>query len=547
MNEIEKKISKVRDEIKKNALIFNHQQRIVDNRGNEAQWIFDLRNVFLKPEFLDMVADIFWSLFEKEYPFQVGGQETAAIPFISAIVLKSHLIKKPVNGFFIRKSRKPIGLQKIIEGCINDEKIILVDDLINTCTTVFRQAKVLDAVGRKVDTYFSLVNFHGDKNIEKLSEKKIKLVSLFGLSDFDISYGQKKRDALEEGFDEIWKFKSPRPQYHQRQTKCTPCLDKDKIYYGNDSGYFWALNQSDGTVAWKFKTGYDFQKKYIYSSPVIYKNWVYFGAYDGNVYALDKETGKLRWKNMDSDYIGSSPAISQDLKMLFISCQYGLFKRKGGALLALDIETGKKKWEYAIPALTESSPACYKDKKNVVVGSNNGFVYLLDAENGKLRWKFRTNGPVKSSFTFDQERNLVLFGSYDKCLYALDIDSGEIKGKFETREIIYSTPVIFGRNVFLTSLDKNMYSLNLESGKLNWRFEAGGRIFSSPRIYENYIYFGSTDGRMYEIDSENKKKSYFQTLERITDDIVFNPQTQRFFLATYANEIYCLVKKPRIN
>lgn len=542
MNDFEEKIKKIKKIIEKDSLIFKNQQKIIKSDGREVDWIFDLRSIFLKPEPLDLLTDIFWHIFEKEYPFQIGGQETAAVPLISAIILKSQKIGKPINGFFMRKHRKPTGLQKIVEGVISDKKIILIDDLINSGNTIFRQIKFLDTIGKKADICFTLVNFHGKENTDKLSEKKIKLVSLFNLFDFGLSYNKNNKDTFEENFKVIWKFESPSPQFHQRIPKSTPCIDEDKIYFGNDSGHFWALNQNDGTMAWKFKTGYDFKKRYIYSSPAIYKDTVYFGAYDGNVYAINKKTGKLKWKNLDADYVRSSPFVAPNLNFLFIGCQFGLFNKKGG-ILALELETGKKIWEYQISSLVESSPAFCPEKKVVAIGSNSGSIYLLDAKSGKLIWKFKTSGPVKASFSFDLNKNLILFGSYDKCVYALDINSGEIKGKFETMEIVYSTPLILDNNIYFTSLDKNLYSLDIESGKLNWRFEAEGRIFSSPKIFERKIYFGSTDGKMYEIDLENKKKSYFQTLERITDDIVYNAQTKKFFVTTYANEIYCLEKR----
>jgi len=44
--------------------------------------MFDLRAVFLDPEGLVLATDIFWQHFEKEYPFQVGGQELAAAPWL---------------------------------------------------------------------------------------------------------------------------------------------------------------------------------------------------------------------------------------------------------------------------------------------------------------------------------------------------------------------------------------------------------------------------------------------------------------------------------
>jgi outer membrane protein assembly factor BamB len=168
---------------------------------------------------------------------------------------------------------------------------------------------------------------------------------------------------------------------------------------------------------------------------------------------------------------------------------------------------------------------------------------MFDARNGKMKWKFETAGDIKASATFAPEKNLVIFGSFDNNLYLLDIDTGELKGKFETKDYIYSTPRIFKDNVYFTSTDKQLYSLNLNTGKLNWRFTAGGRILSSPEIVEGNVLFGSNNGIMYEVDiMSGKCQSIFQTAERITNKIVYNPETKRYFLSTYANEIFCLEK-----
>ena len=49
---------------------------------------------------------------------------------------------------------------------------------------------------------------------------------------------------------------------------------------------------------------------------------------------------------------------------------------------------------------------------------------------------------------------------------------------------------------------------------------------------------------MYEIDLiSGKELSFFQATERITNKIVYNAETERFFVPTFANEIYCLEKQ----
>jgi outer membrane protein assembly factor BamB len=93
-------------------------------------------------------------------------------------------------------------------------------------------------------------------------------------------------------------------------------------------------------------------------------------------------------------------------------------------------------------------------------------------------------------------------------------------------------------------LDKNVYCVNLNDAKLRWKFETTGRIFSKPSIIGNNVYVGSNDGIMYEIDFEKgKMKSTMQLTERITNKIVYNEETKRFFVLTQANELYCLSRK----
>ncbi len=537
------KIEKLKEIIKKEGVITKNRQKIVGTEGDEISWLFDLRAVFLDSEGIALATDAFWQIFEKEYPFQIGGQELAAVPLVSAIVFHGQRIKKPVNGFIIRKSRKPTGLQNIIEGKINSEKIILVDDLINSGSTALKQIQVIeDHVQRKIDKFFTFVNFRGEKNFQLLKQKGVQLISLFDLKDFNLSLSENKENLCPEQFKTLWHFQAPNPSFFYRVPKSVPYLDENKVYFGTDNGYFWALNQEDGSVAWKFKVGYHVKGKGIFSSPSIYKNLIYFGSYDGNLYALNKDTCELCWKNSDADFVGSSPALAPDLNLLFFGLEFGLFRKKGG-LAALDLSTGKRIWLFETENFIHCSPAYCPEKKLVAVGDNDGWVYLFDAKKGTLKWKFQAGGAVKASLAFDLKRNLLLFGSFDKNLYALDLADGEEKGKYETKEVIFSTPVVNGDNVYISSLDKNLYSIDLNTGCLNWHFTAGGRIFAPPEIIDDKILVGATDGKLYEIDIQTgKATAFFQATERITNKIAYNPKTKRFFLPTYANELYCLEK-----
>lgn len=61
----------------------------------------------------------------------VGALASGAVPLVTAIVMKSAGDGGGINGFFVRKERKPHGLQKIIEGEIIPP-VVIVDDVVST-------------------------------------------------------------------------------------------------------------------------------------------------------------------------------------------------------------------------------------------------------------------------------------------------------------------------------------------------------------------------------------------------------------------------------
>lgn len=541
------RIKKLKEAVEKDVFATRKQQEMVAPDGTDLAWIFDFKRILLRPETLDLVSELFWERFEKEYPFQVGGLESASIPLIAGIVMKSVQKGKPVHGFFIRKSRKKSGLLRMIEGELTDEKIILVDDLVNHGWALMRQVEVLEGLGKKVSAIFVILRYRDESYYDYFRNKGIRIFSLFTLDNFTHTLKVKnlvdaKAVPTPMPFKVAWYFKSNNPNYFYVVPKSAPAIDAEKLYFGGDNGSFWAVNQNDGSVAWKHRIFFGSRGKMIFSSPALHNRSVYFGAYDGNLYALDTETGKKKWIFMDADWIGSSPCVAPDLNLVFVGLEFGLWKKEGG-IVALDADTGKKKWEYPLPGLTHSSPAYSKEHSMVVCGCNDFSVYAFNARNGKLLWEFETRGEVKASFAFDEERSLVAFGSFDRCVYVVRTQTGELVHKIETDEAIYSTPRIHAGYLYVASLDKHLYCIDLETGSVIWKFETQGRIFASPEIVGDKVYIGSNDGRLYELDAKTgAHTALFQATERITNKVAYNAETEKLFLPTFANEIYCLSK-----
>ena len=538
----------VRDEIARNAFITKDSRELLSPGGADFSWFLDFKGVVLKPGMLDGLATLFWDHLKARELFQIGGLETAAIALVSAIVMKAQP-ERALNSFYVRKSRKVDGMQRMIEGTLTDEPVVLVDDGLNSGRSIVRQVEALKQAGKRVEEVCVIVAFRDPSYYEYFNKNGITIWSIFTLEDFPDTGGMLKDTLRGDNspprtpFRVGWKFSSEDPQYFHVLPKSAPIVDTERVYFGADNGTMWALNQSDGSVAWSHRVLFGAGRKKIFSSPALYDGTLYFGAYDGNFYALDAKTGAKKWVYMDADWIGSSPCVAEDLNVVFVGLEFGLWHKQGG-IAALDAKTGEKKWWRSIGTLVHSSPA-YSQKYNVVViGSESGEVYALDAKTGALRWTYVSDGPVKAGFAFDDARGLVAFGSWDDHIHVVNIKTGARIHAIHTHKPLYSSPIIENGRLCMGLLDKRIVCIDLDSGKMLWEFWTHSRVFATPIIIDGSLYCGSNDGRLYELDPETgKEKSYFQVTERIVNKIAYNPATKHFFLPTYANELYCLARK----
>lgn len=529
-------------------------------------WIFDFRRVLLNGKVADLISEIFYAQFENMYPFQLGTLEIGGVPLVTTLMNKIYARgQKEINAFFVRKSRKKSGLHQMIEGVLtNTKKIILVDDTMNSGDSFWRQITVLEEMGYKVGTVWSIIRYRDLSFYKRFHDRGITVESLFTLDDFTQTLGSRVRNLIPKvhstpllPFMTKWVFKSEHPSLNYVVPKSQPIIDEKTLYVGSDTERFYAINQNDGSVKWSFKVGPHTKKKSIFSSPALVGNLVIFGSYDGNVYALDKESGKKKWISFEADWVGSSPAIAPELGLIFIGLEFGLLKRHGG-IAALNINTGKTVWiDRSHSALTHASPGYISLHEQVAIGSNEGVVRLYEARTGKLLWNFTTfggadfdnnsdagfgMGEIKQGIAYDEEHDYLIFGATDGFLYILERETGHLAHHHKCAFAIWATPYIHKGKVYFTSLDKRIRCIDLDSFELVFEKEVdGSRIFSSPTIIDNKLYVGTNAGRLHELElGKGEVLGYFQTRERITNTIIKNEKTGFFFLPTYANEVICL-------
>src|SRR3989344_253676 len=107
--------------------------------------------------------------------------------------------------------------------------------------------------------------------------KELILPSIFILY-FILSYISFCRDKT------WWRFATKGEIYSN------PQLYKGYIYFGNNDGRFYAVDEKIGKEKWSFKTGYE-----IFTTPIFHRNKVLFTSSD-KLFALDVRNGREIWR-----------------------------------------------------------------------------------------------------------------------------------------------------------------------------------------------------------------------------------------------------------
>lgn len=201
----------------------------------------------------------------------------------------------------------------------------------------------------------------------------------------------------------------------------SPAVSGNKVFYGDDLGFFNCLSLDKGKLLWQYKT-----RSRIANTPAVADGKVVFGSCDYNIYCLNQEDGKLLWRFATKNAVLGSALIENNT--VYIGGSDGSFR-------ALDLTTGTQKWEFnQLKGYVESRPVIADDK--VIFGAWDTNLYALNKETGDLVWKWN-NGHPRLHFS---------------------------------PAAVY--PVVANGKVFITAPDRYFTALDATTGKEVWRTKA---------------------------------------------------------------------------
>jgi eukaryotic-like serine/threonine-protein kinase len=255
------------------------------------------------------------------------------------------------------------------------------------------------------------------------------------------------------------------------------------VYVGSYDGHMYALDETDGSVRWKFKA-----QRGIVSRPAVAAEMLVFGSEDKSIYSVARQNGRLMWSIKTNMAVRSSPIADER------ACIVG---SDDGFLYRLDRVKGVVTWRYKTFGPIRSSPT--QCDTTVIFGSDDGYLYNVQADTGQLTWRKQVGAAIMS--TAAQIGPVIAFGASDGYIRGFNLKDGKPVWSLQTAKTVISSPVTDGVNIYVGSADGHMYAINGLSGELAWKSQICRQITSSPTLDGANIYVGGNDGNFYCLDT----------------------------------------------
>ncbi len=281
---------------------------------------------------------------------------------------------------------------------------------------------------------------------------------------------------------------------------CSPAVEKDKVFVGDDLGCLTAYALKNGKKLWSFASG-----KRIVGTPAVNEGIVVFGSADRSIYGLNAADGSLRWKVEAAEPVLGAVTIHEGLA--YVGASDKTFR-------AIDIRTGKVVWSYdQVKGYIESKPLIADNK--VIFGAWDNTLYALDKETGKEIWKW-TGGLTRMHFSPAAvwpvaSNEKVFIADPQRAMTAIDLQNGETiwrTFRSQVRETIGLSED--GERVYSKTMNDSIvcYSALTDTPEQVWASNVGfgyEHAPSMPQEKEGVLYGSTKEGLLFALEAKTGK------------------------------------------
>ena len=179
---IDEKRNRLMEIIKERGIVIRD---VTLSSKKKSKFYYDIKSIVGEPEGAALIGQVMLAAILKVEPKtrSVGGLESGAIAIATDIVCSSFLLEPTyrVSGFFVRKNIKDYGLEKTVEGIVQNP-VAVVDDVITTGKSVLQAVSALRIQGISEINIVSVIDRETEENL--LNQNKTQFHSIFRHSEF---------------------------------------------------------------------------------------------------------------------------------------------------------------------------------------------------------------------------------------------------------------------------------------------------------------------------------------------------------------------------
>ena len=281
---------------------------------------------------------------------------------------------------------------------------------------------------------------------------------------------------------------------------CSPAVEKDKVFVGDDLGCLTAYALKNGKKLWSFTSG-----KRIVGTPAVSEGIVVFGSADRNIYGLNAADGSLRWKVEAAEPVLGAVTIHEGIA--YVGASDKTFR-------AIDIQTGKVVWSYEqVKGYIETKPLVVDDK--VIFSAWDNTLYALEKATGKEIWKW-TGGLTRMHFSPAAvwpvaSNGKVFIADPQRAMTAVNLQNGETVWRTfrsQVRETIGLSED--GERVYSKTMNDSIvcYSTLTNTPEQVWASNVGfgyEHAPSMPQEKDGVVYGSTKEGLLFALEAKTGK------------------------------------------
>ena len=222
--------------------------------------------------------------------------------------------------------------------------------------------------------------------------------------------------ALDLGSGAVrWRFRTQADPIGRTRLVSSPAVDTAHVYVSGRDGIVYALERTNGAVAWTLDLGTPF-----ITAPVMWQGSLYIGTRDGRMVRVDAVSGALQ---ADIDiagavYIGYEVSVIDGEVYVYTGIAPGT--SAPAELVVVEPSLNAVRWR-RVSEHGWSTPRAYYWNGEILVGDAGGDVLGLNPDDGSLVESFTVDGQPRS---IGADGNVLFVGTIEGMLYAYRMRGG---------------------------------------------------------------------------------------------------------------------------